>query len=102
MSRHPRLVHVTTTDISLALLLGPQLRAFAAAGYEVLGASAPGPYVPELEAMGVRHLPLRHATRAMAPHQRSRPHVVRTSVLVCASNQRSLSGSGRIQTAVLG
>lgn len=65
--RRPRLVHLTTTDISLALLLGPQLRAFAAAGYEVMGASAPGPYVAELESWGVRHLPLRHATRAMAP-----------------------------------
>jgi len=28
-----RLVHVTTTDMSLELLLGPQLSAFAAAGY---------------------------------------------------------------------
>ena len=67
MTRRPRLVHVTTTDISLALLLGPQLRAFAEAGYEVVGASAPGPYVAELESWGVRHLPLRHATRAMSP-----------------------------------
>ena len=36
-------VHLTTTDISLELLLGPQLSAFAAAGYEVIGVSAPGP-----------------------------------------------------------
>ena len=28
MKRRPRMVHVTTTDISLALLLGPQLAAF--------------------------------------------------------------------------
>jgi glycosyltransferase involved in cell wall biosynthesis len=62
----PRLVHVTTTDISLALLLGPQLEAFAAAGYAVIGASAPGPYVDELVARGIRHVPLHHATRAMA------------------------------------
>jgi glycosyltransferase involved in cell wall biosynthesis len=58
---------VTTTDISLALLLGPQLRAFAAAGYEVIGVSAPGPHVAQLEAGGIAHYPLRHATRAMAP-----------------------------------
>jgi len=58
---------VTTTDISLALLLGPQLRAFAAAGYEVIGVSAPGPHVAQLEADGIAHYPLRHATRAMAP-----------------------------------
>jgi glycosyltransferase involved in cell wall biosynthesis len=63
----PKLVHVTTTDMSLDWLLGPQLEAFAAAGYEVLGASAPGPHVEALEARGVRHLPLAHATRAMAP-----------------------------------
>ena len=67
MNRSTRVVHVTTTDISLALLLGPQLRAFRDAGYEVIGASAPGPYVSELEASGIRHIPLRHATRSMAP-----------------------------------
>jgi glycosyltransferase involved in cell wall biosynthesis len=62
-----RLVHVTTTDISLALLLGPQLRAFQDAGYEVIGVSAAGPYVAHLESLGIKHIPLRHATRAMAP-----------------------------------
>ena len=65
----PLVVHVTTTDMSLAWLLGPQLRAFAAAGYEVVGVSAPGPYVEQLEAAGVRHVALRHATRSMAPHR---------------------------------
>jgi len=64
----PRLVHVTTTDMSLAWLLGPQLRAFADAGYEVIGVSAPGPFVAGLEADGIRHVALRHATRSMAPH----------------------------------
>jgi glycosyltransferase involved in cell wall biosynthesis len=63
----PKVIHVTTTDMSLELLLGPQLRAFAEAGYEVIGASAPGPYVARLEADGIRHIPLAHATRAMAP-----------------------------------
>jgi glycosyltransferase involved in cell wall biosynthesis len=60
-------VHVTTTDISLAWLLGPQLQAFAAAGYEVIGVSAPGPYVDDLRAMGIEHRPLRNATRSMSP-----------------------------------
>lgn len=64
-----RLVHVTTSDMSLVLLLGPQLRAFAAAGYEVIGVSAPGPFAAELEANGIRHVALRHATRAAAPHR---------------------------------
>jgi glycosyltransferase involved in cell wall biosynthesis len=65
--RRPRIIHVTTSDISLALLLGPQLRAFAAAGYEVIGASAPGPHVEELESWGIRHEPLANATRSMNP-----------------------------------
>ncbi len=64
-----RLVHVTTVDMSLVLLLGPQLRAFAEAGMEVVGVSAPGPFVPQLEAWGIRHEPLRHATRSMAVGQ---------------------------------
>lgn len=62
----PKVLHVTTTDMSLELLLGPQLEAFAAAGYEVVGASAPGPYAARLEARGIRHVPMRHATRSMA------------------------------------
>ena len=33
----PRLVHLTTTDMSLDWLLRPQLEAFADAGYEVIG-----------------------------------------------------------------
>ena len=68
-SSRGRLVHLTTTDISLALLLGPQLRAFRDVGYEVIGVSAPGPFVQQLEADGIRHVALRHATRSMAPHR---------------------------------
>ena len=64
-----RLVHVTTVDMSLVLLLGPQLRAFAEAGMEVVGVSAPGPYVSQLESWGIRHEPLRHATRSIAVGQ---------------------------------
>ncbi len=91
MTARPRLMHVTTTDITLVLLLGPQLAAFQDAGYEVIGVSAPGPYVSQLEAMGVRHVPLRHSTRSMAPGRdlaafeelrrlfaRSRPAIVHT------------------------
>jgi glycosyltransferase involved in cell wall biosynthesis len=64
-----RLLHVTTSDMSLELLLGPQLRAFRAAGYEVHAASAPGPYVDGLQADGIAHHPLRHATRSTAPQR---------------------------------
>lgn len=59
-----RLVHLATTDMSLALLLGPQLRAFADAGMEVIGASAEGTYAGELAAWGIRHEPVTHATRS--------------------------------------
>lgn len=68
-ARRPRIVHVTTTDISLALLLGPQLRAFADAGYEVIGASAPGPYVDQLAEWGIAHVALESATRSMDPRR---------------------------------
>lgn len=60
---------MTTTDMSLVLLLGPQLRAFADAGFEVCTASAPGPYVDQLREWGITHFPLNHATRASAPHR---------------------------------
>lgn len=66
-SSRPTVVHVTTTDMSLELLLGPQLEAIRRAGYQVIGASAPGPHVEALGRRGVEHLPLAHATRAMAP-----------------------------------
>ncbi len=68
----PMVIHVTTTDISLELLLGPQLEAFADAGLEVFGASAPGPYVDALARRGVRHLALEHATRSMDPLEDAR------------------------------
>lgn len=58
------MLHVTTSDISLALLLGNQLLAFREAGFDVVGASAPGPFVPHIAALGIRHIPLTSATRA--------------------------------------
>ncbi|MBA2497879.1 MAG: glycosyltransferase family 4 protein [Acidimicrobiia bacterium] len=67
MRRRPLVLHVTTVDVSLTLLLGPQLRAFRDAGYEIVTASAPGPATSELADWGIAHHPLRHATRAMRP-----------------------------------
>jgi glycosyltransferase involved in cell wall biosynthesis len=58
--------------MSLALLLGHQLRAFADAGYEVLGASEAGEYADQLAAWGIPHVPLAHVTRAMAPTRDAR------------------------------
>jgi glycosyltransferase involved in cell wall biosynthesis len=60
-------LHLTASDMSLALLLGPQLDAFGEAGYDVVTASAPGPYATQLEQRGIRHLPLHHATRSVTP-----------------------------------
>lgn len=64
--RRPRVVHLTTTDMSLDWLLRPQLEAFAAAGYEVLGVAAPSGHAAALAASGIDVVPLRHATRAVA------------------------------------
>jgi glycosyltransferase involved in cell wall biosynthesis len=61
-----RLLHLTTTDISLELLLGPQLSAFIDAGYEVHAASASGPFVEAIERRGVIFHGLEHSTRSMS------------------------------------
>lgn len=63
----PKLLHITTSDSSLDLLLLPQLRAFEKAGYEVVGASAPGSHVATLQEAGIRHIPLDRSTRSMDP-----------------------------------
>jgi glycosyltransferase involved in cell wall biosynthesis len=60
----PVLVHLTTVDLSLALLLLPQLVAFREAGYDVVGVSAPGEHVADLSEHGIRHIPLTRSTRA--------------------------------------
>jgi len=63
----PRLVHLTTTDMSLDWLLRPQLEAFADAGFEVITMSAPGPHVAALEASGFTHHPIESLSRSMSP-----------------------------------
>jgi glycosyltransferase involved in cell wall biosynthesis len=62
-----RVAHLTTVDSTLRFVLFPQLRAVVDAGGEAVGISAPGPYVPELEQAGIRHLALASSTRAMHP-----------------------------------
>lgn len=64
-THRPRLIHLTTADISLELLIGPQLSAFVELGYEVIGVSAPGEFVERVEERGVRHIALDNATRSM-------------------------------------
>lgn len=58
-----KLAHLTTVDLSLRYLVLPQLEAGVAAGWETLGISSPGPFVPEIEAVGVRHVPLPTSSR---------------------------------------
>ncbi len=58
---------MTTTDMSLDWLLKPQLLAFADAGFEVIGVSAPGPHVDDLVAAGIGHVSTKHLTRATQP-----------------------------------
>ena len=70
-----RLVHLTTTDMSLDWLLAPQLQAFADAGFEVIGMSAPGPHVDNLAAMGIPHVPVPGFTRSTNPLQDVRAFV---------------------------
>lgn len=59
-----RLAHLTTVDMSLALLLETELRVDLEAGHEVFGVSAAGPYVERIERLGVTHVPVPALTRS--------------------------------------
>jgi glycosyltransferase involved in cell wall biosynthesis len=67
--RRPRLLHLTTIDLSLMVLLAHQLVRFAEEGFEVSGASAPGPYVDELASIGIPHHPVPSLGRSWTPGQ---------------------------------
>ncbi len=67
-----KLVHLTTTDMSLDWLLRPQLEAFMDAGFEVVAMSAPGPHVDALRASGIEHYPIASLTRSMSPWRDAR------------------------------
>jgi len=60
-----RILHLTTTAVSLDWLLAPQLQAFASAGFEVMTASAPGDHVDEITARGIHHIEVPSLTRNM-------------------------------------
>ena len=62
-----RVAHVTTVDLTLRFLLLGQLARLRDEGFEVSGISAPGPWVRDLEAEGIRHIPWPHATRSWSP-----------------------------------
>jgi len=59
--------HLTTVDMSLRFLVLAQLRAVRDRGGRAIGISAPGPWVPELEAEGIEHRALSASTRSMDP-----------------------------------
>lgn len=62
----PRVVHVTTVDMSVRLLLLNQLLALRAGGFDVSAISASGPDIAPVEAAGVRHFAVPF-TRRIAP-----------------------------------
>jgi glycosyltransferase involved in cell wall biosynthesis len=65
--RAVKVAHLTTVDMSLRYLLLPQLRAVLERGGDVVGISAPGPWVAAIEAEGVRFRPLASSTRSFSP-----------------------------------
>ncbi len=63
----PKLIHVTTVEMSLRVLLSYQLRRFSEAGFEVVAVSAPGPATSDLASWGIRHVTVPSLTRSWAP-----------------------------------
>ena len=61
--RPVKVAHLTTVDLSLRYLVLPQMTAAGRLGWEAIGISAPGPYVAEVEAAGVRHIALPTSSR---------------------------------------
>lgn len=62
-----RIAHLTTVDMSLALLLATELDEDVKAGHTVFGISAPGPYVDRIERLGVDFVPVASLTRSWNP-----------------------------------
>jgi len=62
-----RIAHVATVDLTVRHLLLPQLRYLVEQGYDVSAIAAPGPWVSEIEAVGVSFVPWRNATRSWDP-----------------------------------
>lgn len=54
VERRPKVLHVSTSDMSLGVLLLNQLRHIRDAGYEVMGVSSAGPYLARVEEAGIR------------------------------------------------
>lgn len=67
-----KVAHVTTIDLTLRNLLLAQLVRLNEDGFDVVGVSAPGPWVADLEAEGIRHVAWDHATRSWNPRADAR------------------------------
>jgi glycosyltransferase involved in cell wall biosynthesis/ribosomal protein S18 acetylase RimI-like enzyme len=67
VTRRARVAHVTTVDLTHRFLLLGQYRRLLAEGHEVTAISAPGSWVADIEAEGVRFIEWPHATRAWNP-----------------------------------
>jgi glycosyltransferase involved in cell wall biosynthesis len=63
-----KVCHVATIDDSIQVLLLNQLLSIQADGYEVVAISSAGPYVPNIEACGIRHIavPMKRQVRPFA------------------------------------
>lgn len=59
-----RVAHVANVDLSVRVLLLPQLLRLREEGFDVTAISRPGPFVAEIEAAGIRHLSWHRSTRA--------------------------------------
>lgn len=67
MTRPVRIAHVTTVDLTLRFILRGQFRRLLDKGFDITAISAPGKWVRDIEADGIRHVPWQHATRAWNP-----------------------------------
>jgi glycosyltransferase involved in cell wall biosynthesis len=70
--RPARVAHVTTVDLSLYTLLATELEIDLWAGCEVWGISAPGPYVDQVQALGVQHAAVPSFDRSWQPRNDAR------------------------------
>jgi glycosyltransferase involved in cell wall biosynthesis/ribosomal protein S18 acetylase RimI-like enzyme len=76
-----RIAHLSTVDLTPRFLLLAQLRALRDAGFDVTAICAPGPWVADLEAEGIRHVAWPSATRAWDPRADARAFGELVSIL---------------------
>jgi glycosyltransferase involved in cell wall biosynthesis len=76
-----RIAHVATVDLSLRVLLLPQLLRLRDEGFDVWAISASGPWVPFLEERGVHHVAWASATRSWDPRADARAFVELVGIL---------------------